>query len=92
MPPSSWAVSSCVWWQEGGLILGAQADPGRSLLLFDSGPVSGAPGGVVFLSEPAPGNCFSFLQDPRRGLCSPWEQCHGQILIPGELLRAPPPL
>lgn len=24
-------------------------------------------GGVVFLSKPAPGNCFSFLQDPREG-------------------------
>lgn len=77
--PLPWAVSSCVCWQEGGLILRAQADPGRSLVvLFDSEPVSRAPGGVVFLSEPAPGNCFSFLQDPGRGLCSPWERCHGR--------------
>lgn len=38
MPPSPWTVSSCVCWQEGGLILRAQADPGRSLVvLFDSG-------------------------------------------------------
>lgn len=66
-----------MWWQEGCPIVRAQIP--EEAWRSDSGPVSGVPQWCG-ISGPSQllGTAFPSSRILGRGLCSPWEHCHGQ--------------